>query len=248
MTPAQRAEFAQLLTDVLAYYRQDASRFTLELWWNACQRFELEQVRRALTAHATDPEHGQFAPKVADLVRQLAGTPEQRAALAWGQVLEAMQAVGAYQDVVFDDPATHAAVEDLGGWPKLCRTPMAELGFVQHRFGQAHRAYTARGTFDYPRRLMGDRSPDHEYLRAGLAPPAPLLVGQPERAQAVFAGGTHAGKARITAGHALLPALTDGASNHNPAHAARQAMAAKAATTHNTIHRNHLTPKELTPP
>ena len=200
MTPQDRAEFAQLVTNVLAYYRQDASRFTLDLWWQACQPYTLAQLGQALTAHATDPDHGQFAPKVADLVRQLSGTHTERAALAWGKALEAMQAVGAYQDVVFDDPAIHAAVEDLGGWPNLCRTPMAELGHVQHRFCQAHRAYTARGAgqFAYPRRLMGDRSPDGEWARRGLSPPPPLLVGDAQRAQAVLAGGTPAGKTQIT--------------------------------------------------
>ena len=31
-------------------------------------------VGKALTAHATDPDHGQFAPKPADIVRKIQGT------------------------------------------------------------------------------------------------------------------------------------------------------------------------------
>lgn len=197
MQPNDRAPFAQMVTDVLAYYRQDSTKFTLDVWWAACQPFALEQVSKALTAHATDPERGQFAPKVADVVRILAGTSTDRAQLAWGKAYEAISAVGQYQDVVFDDPAIHAVVEDLGGWPKFCRAAeQRELSYLQHRFTESYRAYVGRGTFDYPRRLAGDRSPDSEYERAGLALPRPAVVGDRDVARAVYQGGG-AGKARI---------------------------------------------------
>lgn len=189
MQPTDRKEFGRLLTDVLAYYGKDTSKFTMDVWWQACQSFDLEQVAKALTAHATDAERGQFAPKVADIVRILAGTTTDRAALAWGKVHEAMSAVGAYQDVIFDDPAIHAAVEDCGGWPKICRTDVAELSYMQHRFCQSHKAYTSRGEFDYPRRLPGDRSPDSDYERNGIPLPAPALVGNTSVARAVYERG-----------------------------------------------------------
>lgn len=197
MQPREQSAFAALITDVLAYYRQNASAFTLDVWWQACQSFDMEQVRKAVTAHATDPERGQFAPKVADVVRILSGTVTDRAALAWGKVHEAMSRVGAYTDVVFDDPAIHAAVDDCGGWPKMCRTELTELSYLQHRFCTAHKAYTGRGDFGYPRRLAGDRSPDSEFERKGLPLPKPAIVGDPERARLVYQGGG-AGKAALT--------------------------------------------------
>ena len=198
MQHTDRPEFAQLLTDALAYYRQDASRFTLDLWWQACQGYTLDQVSKALSGHAMDPEHGQFAPKVADIVRILSGTHTDRAALAWGKALEAMGSVGAYTDVVFDDPAIHAVIEDLGGWPKVCRTELKDLGYLQHRFCEGHRAYIGRGQFESPRRLMGDRSPDHESAKKGLPAPRPTLIGDPARAAQVHQLGNAAGKVLIT--------------------------------------------------
>lgn len=198
MEQADRADFAQLVTDVHAFYRQDCSRFVLDVWWAACQPFDMEQVRVAFTAHAKDPEAGKFCPKPADVVKALAGTSTDRAALAWGKAYEAMSAVGAYQDVVFDDPAIHAVIEDLGGWPKVCRSELKELGYLQHRFCEAHRAYTGRGTFAYPRRLMGDRSPDSDFTKKGLPAPLPALIGDPERALQVFERGSSAGKTAIT--------------------------------------------------
>lgn len=197
MQQSEKAEFGQLIRDVMAFYRQDVSQFALSVWWQACQRFDLEQVRKALTGHAMDAERGQFAPKPADLMRQLEGTATDRSMIAWGKVLEAMQRVGAYTDVVFDDPAIHAVIEDLGGWPKVCRGETKDLGYMQHRFCEAHRAYSSRGQFDYPRRLMGDRSPDEMFFRKGLKPPRPALIGNSERARLVFEGGQAGGKTRI---------------------------------------------------
>lgn len=194
----ERGAFAELLTDVMAYYGKDASNFVLSIWWTACENFEMEQVQKALQRHATDPERGQFAPKVADIVRVLQGTSTDRAAIAWGKVHEAMGSVGAYSDVVFDDPAIHAVIEDLGGWPKVCRTDVDELSYLQHRFQESHRAYTGRGQFEYQRRLAGDRSPDFDYTSRNIPLPRPALVGDRERAIAVLKNGNQAGKTLIT--------------------------------------------------
>lgn len=205
MQQHEQGQFADLLTDVMAYYGKDVSRFLLDVWWDACKSFDMQQVSKALQRHACDPERGQFAPKVADVARVLSGTSTDRAAIAWGKVHEAMSAVGAYTDVVFDDPAIHAVVEDLGGWPKICRMELKELSYLQHRFQESHRAYTERGQYEYPRRLMGDRSPDHEYTRNGLPLPRPALVGNRDRAVAVLKNGSAAGKTNITmlAQHAM---------------------------------------------
>lgn len=197
MKPSEKTAFSGLITDVLAYYGKDASSFTLSLWWQACEGFDMEQVSKALSAHAMDAERGVYAPKVADVVRVLAGTTTDRAALAWGKVLGAMSAVGAYSDVVFDDPAIHAAIEDLGGWVKVCRGETAELSYLQHRFCQSHKAYVGRGVFEYQRRLSGDRSPDADYLKKGLPVPKPAVVGDKAQARIVYAGGSVDAKTRI---------------------------------------------------
>lgn len=197
MQPSERKNFAGLLADAMGYYGKDVSNFTLDVWWTACQGYTLEQVSKALQRHAMDPERGQFAPKVADVVRVLAGTHTDRAQLAWGKVLGAMQTVGAYTDVVFDDPAIHACIEDLGGWVKVCRSSMDDLSYLQHRFCESHKAYVGRSQFDYPRLLVGDRSPDGDYAKRGLKPPKPAIVGNADIARQVYMGGQVGGKTAI---------------------------------------------------
>lgn len=205
MRVADKPAFAALLTDAMAFYRQDVSAFALSVWWAACESFDLDQVRKALTAHAMDAERGQFAPKPADLVRQLAGTSTDRSLMAWSKVHQAMQRVGAYNSVVFDDPAIHAAIDDAGGWPAVCCSLVDALPFVQRRFCDAHRAYSLRPGAPYPPRLLGI----HEQANRleGRDVQLPVLIGDPSRCLAVEAGGASAGRLQIT--HqigALLPA------------------------------------------
>lgn len=201
--------FAQLLAgEVEIRNGKPLSEAAVLLWWKRLHTFELEQVNKAFDAHGRDAERGRFMPQPADIIRHIEGTTTDRAALAWGKVHEAMGAVGAYQDVLFDDPAIHAAVEDCGGWPAMCRTSVDELSYLQHRFCQAHRAYTGRGEFEYPRQLRGDRSSDAEYEKKGLPPPKPVLVGDPAACLRVLEGGRTGGKTAIAFNAAdLLPKL-----------------------------------------
>ncbi len=209
MKPTDKPAFAQLLADALAFYRQDVSTFALSVWWQACEAFDLEQVAKALTAHALDPDRGQFAPKPADLVRVLRGTSVDRSLIAWGKVLDAMQRVGAYRSVVFDDGAIHAAISDMGGWPALCRTTTDELPFTQKRFCDLHRAYAARPDAAYPPQLLGEHAMVNRL--AGHAAEGPALVGDPERARQVEHGGVAGGRTVIQLSDALPAALRIGA-------------------------------------
>jgi hypothetical protein len=205
MQSSDKAAFKELLTAALSFYRQDVTPFSLDVWWCACERFELEQVRKALTAHAMDTERGQFAPKPADVIRVLQGTHTDRALMAWGKVYEAMSAVGAYQSVVFDDPAIHSAIEDMGGWPEMCRGKIEALSFTQRRFCETYRAYALRPGHAYPPRLVGVFEAENRLKGYAVRPPA--LVGDPERCAAVQSGGSDTTRVQITHAASVIPQL-----------------------------------------
>jgi hypothetical protein len=180
-------EFQALLTQAMAFHRQDVSPFALSVWWEACKGFSLEQVRKAVTAHAMDPERGQFVPKPADMVRLLQGTNTDRSLVAWGKVLQAIQRVGAYTSVTFDDPAINLAIVDMGGWVKVCRSDMDELPHVERRFCAAHKAYAARSDTPFPPKLVGEH--EQQNLIAGRRVAPPVLIGDQKRCQLVLAQG-----------------------------------------------------------
>lgn len=198
MKASDRKDFADLMTDALAFYRQDATRFVLDVWWAACEGYELEQLRKALTAHAMDPERGQFPPKPADIVRVLQGTRTDRALVAWGKVFEAMRLAGAYNSVAFDDQIIHAALADMGGWVKVARSTNDELPHVQRRFCDTYKAYASSSEpVSYQAVLMGASEADNA-LRGYRSSP-PLLIGNPDQAQRVMElGSRDAGKTRVS--------------------------------------------------
>ena len=204
MNASDKRAFKDLITQAMAFYRQDVSTFSLGVWWSACEAFSLEQVGKAFTAHA---ERGRFAPMPADIVKHLQGTQTDRSLMAWGKVLEGIQRVGAYQSVGFDDPAIHAAVEDLGGWTTICRSTMQELPHLQRRFTEAHRAYCGRQSFPFPAYLIGESEAANRTAGKRVAPP--VLIGNPERAAEVLRLGAAGPRHAITSGASAVLALAD---------------------------------------
>lgn len=193
MKASERKDFAQLVSDVMAFYRRDVSTFALGVWWEACKPFDFEQVSKAFTAHTMDPEGCKFPPMPGDLVRVLHGTRTDRGLLAWAKVFDAMQRVGAYQSVAFDDPAIHLAIEDIGGWPTVCRTLIDELPFVQKRFTEAYRV-SAANPAPHPSRLIGESEVANQSARMTeqqrlMVEARTVLVGDPTRAREVIATG-----------------------------------------------------------
>lgn len=187
MQPGERPAFKSLLTDALAFYRRDVSTFALSVWWAACQPFDLEQVRKALTAHAMDPERGRFPPMPADIVLHLKGTHSDRALVAWGKVYEAIQRVGGYQSVVFDDGAIHAAIEDIGGWIAVCRSPEDELSHLQRRFCDSYRVRSRQADTKFAPVLIGAHELENRLAGKRTAPP--ILIGDPHQARLVMLDG-----------------------------------------------------------
>lgn len=204
MQESDKPEFAELLTDVHAFWRRDVSDFTLDVWWAALEAYDLVDVRRAMTQHAKDPERGSFCPMPADVTRILGGTKVDRAVLAWSKVLQAIEQAGYAQDVVFDDPAIHAALQDLGPWPTICATDPKDLRHVLHRFSEAYKVYVGQPAITYPRIVRGDRSPDSEFEARGIPIPKPVLIGDKARALLVLEGRLNVG-AQIATGS--LPML-----------------------------------------
>jgi hypothetical protein len=186
MTPNDHRRFLALLTGVHSFYRQDLTDFAEGVWRRAMEPYAIEAIERAFDAHSQDPKAGSFMPKPADLIRLLDGSHEDRAAVAWSKVHQAMARVGAYATVAFDDPAIHSAVTDLGGWPAMCAGTIDELPFLQRRFAQAYSAHSRAGSA-HPPMLPGLH--DGANVAKGHAMQKPVLIGDPVKAQRVIATG-----------------------------------------------------------
>lgn len=85
MKARDKEAFLQTLTAISELYGKSLSSAGLQIWWSALENYSLAQVQQALSAHARDPDRGQFMPKPADVVRQIDGgrpSPDEIIAMA----------------------------------------------------------------------------------------------------------------------------------------------------------------------
>lgn len=189
MNASDKPEFFALMADVQAFYGKDFSAFAGRVWWEAMKAYDFRAVADALNRHCVNPDSGQFAPKPADVVKMLAGSTQDAALVAWSKVDRAVREVGTGRSVVFDDPAIHRVVTDMGGWTPLGQKTEDEWPFVRNEFVNRYRGYRMRSeTPEYLPVLIGQYQAQNQ--RLGFESEPPTLIGDVEAAKAVMLGGS----------------------------------------------------------
>lgn len=188
MTPDDFEGFSALMSITAEQYGKTMSNGLLKLYWQALEQYDFAAVRAALSAHIQNPDVGQFMPKIADIIRVIAGRTEDQALAAWTKVDRAVRTVGSYRDVVFDDPVIHFAIRDMGGWTSLCSKTEDEWPFVRNEFVTRYRGYLT--TQHRPESVPALSGSANTYNSAHgfqkfIQPPA--LVGNKAEAQKVLA-------------------------------------------------------------
>lgn len=204
MTHTDRAAFAEILGAVYTFYSKDISEAALGIWWTVMEPFDLAAVRKALGQHAVNPDNGQFLPKPADVVRMLGGSTLDSALVAWSKLDSAIQRIGTYATVVFDDPIIHRVVEEMGGWTTLGHCTAKDWPFRQNEFVNRYRGYKMRGeTPAYPPKLIGLSEGENAVKGLAHDPRAlrmaePVLIGDPKVAMLVLKNGSDVPRLGIT--------------------------------------------------
>lgn len=184
-------KFHDGMVGVMSFYGKDISGFALDVWWSALRNYDLPAVTQAFNRWLSNPDHGQFPPKPADVIKMLSGSTQDKAFAAWAKVDRAVRSVGAYASVAFDDPIIHRVIHDMGGWIGLGQKSEDEWPFVARNFENMYRGYAARGEVpDYPQVLLGIAEAYNG--SKGFKSDPPRLVGNRERAMMVIEGGRDA--------------------------------------------------------
>lgn len=186
-------EFAQVWSDAWSLYGKEVTPGILDLCFNALQRFELRDIRRALSAHVNNTEHGVYAPKPADVVKFLEGDTKTKSLTAWSKVEKAIRHIGPWQSIVLDDPTAQAVIAEMGGWIDLCKVTEKELPFKCNEFVKRYEGYAGRQQFptDFPKVLVGIAQAENEVN--GQPSEAPVMIGNPDRARLVYERGGESG-------------------------------------------------------
>lgn len=197
MQPHDAQPFRELIEGVYSFYGKDSSRFALDVWWQALKHFDLAAIRDALGRHSVNPDNGQWLPKPADVVKMMEGSTLDSAVGAWTKVDRAIQAVGTYATVAFDDPLIHRCLADMGGWTQLGTKQIDEWPFVAKEFQTRYRGYKSRREVGaYPPVLIGVF--DQQNSQHGHELQVPVFIGDPDRVRDVVRLGSGKPALQIT--------------------------------------------------
>lgn len=146
----QKKQFLEVLTGLCEIYNHRLSTKALEFYVQVVESYPYESVMRALARHVKNARgSGQFFPKPADIIALIEGEPEERAEKAWVEFLKALERVGTWRSVRFDDPIINVVVSDLGGWIYLGEKTLKELEYLKGQFVKLYRYYLQTGEWKH---------------------------------------------------------------------------------------------------
>jgi hypothetical protein len=134
-----RLSFAKLISGLAVALGRELSEAAIEIYWNALARFSDEQINEAINAAA---QTCKFFPKPVELIELVEGNREERATAAWDSLLTAIQRHGNYASVMFEDPKIARCVQMMGGWGKVCQTPVEDTKWACIEFVKLYRSLT----------------------------------------------------------------------------------------------------------
>ncbi len=184
-----KKQFATMWTEACALYGRSVTTNGLSLVFSILEKYTIEQVSKAISLHAQDSVNGRFPILPTHVISHIEGQANERGGSAWQKLINAMERVGSYEDVVFDDPIIHAIVESEGGWQRLSGMTYDDLKYVQNRFMQQYPQYVSKsGQFDYPKILGGSINSDRS--AQGLEKHTPKMIGNQQKCLSVLENGS----------------------------------------------------------
>jgi len=137
MNNLNKKDFADLIAGIGEVYSKQVSKAMMTIYFDALKGFDIDQVKLGFNQHVIDPKHGSFFPKPADIIRQLQTKEiptEDKALLAWNQIIREMRRVGSYGSLKLDDRQAMAAIKAVKSWKDLCAMPESGLTWVKKEF------------------------------------------------------------------------------------------------------------------
>ena len=116
----------------------------LQVYFMSLSEYSYQQIEWAMGEHLKDPIDGKFFPKPANIIKHLKMndiSAEDKAELAWAQVMREIRVNGAYGSLKLDDGQALAAVKELGTWKELCATPSDKMTFKHREFIATYKTY-----------------------------------------------------------------------------------------------------------
>tara|TARA_R110001599_G_scaffold322559_1_gene533659 strand:+ start:80 stop:643 length:564 start_codon:yes stop_codon:yes gene_type:complete len=144
MIESDKAEFKILMVGVGELYNKEITKPLMRIYFSSLINYSLGEVEKGISAHTMDAKHGSFFPKPADIVRHLQSgdiSTENKAELAWAQVVREIRVTGSYGRLKLDDKQALASIKALGSWKQLCASTVDEMTWKKKEFISMYETY-----------------------------------------------------------------------------------------------------------
>ena len=157
-------------------FAEAVSEARAQAYFIAMSPYPLQAVEHAW---AESIRRCRFFPKPAELIEFIDGSDDDVAALAWTRVTRALEEIGTYETVDFQDSVLHRVILSMGGWSEMWR--IQDLTAREHGFRRAEfiRLYHAirRAPGNAPPVLWGQHECNNARLGCQGYTPC-VIVGQ----------------------------------------------------------------------
>jgi len=148
MDDSDKREFQEIVLATAELYstvkKIEVTPIMLKLFFSSLKDFDIKQVSYGFEQHLSDPVDGKFFPKPANIIKHLQTgdiSTEDKAMLAWSQVIREIRRIGSYGTLKLDDKQALAAVKALGSWSQLCNSTEQEMTWKKKEFLSVYETY-----------------------------------------------------------------------------------------------------------
>jgi len=158
MNDSDKKAFAELMVGNGEMYSKQVSKSLMQIYFDTLIDYSIDDLRVGFSKHSLDSKNGSFFPKPADIVRHLQTSEvntEDRAMLAWNQIIREMRRVGSYGSLKLDDKQALAAIKAVKSWKGLCAMPENSLTWAKKEFLANYAVYEHTPLEQLPSSLPG---------------------------------------------------------------------------------------------
>jgi hypothetical protein len=120
----------------------ELTKSRMELYYNALKDMSDDNFNKSIGMLLQKKTFNKF-PLPGEIYTQLQQGGDDQAVLAYQELRKAF-AIGRYESISFEDPTINDVVNALGGWVKVCDTPIPDQKWLEKDFIKLYKVYVNR--------------------------------------------------------------------------------------------------------
>lgn len=147
------AELMSILNEVYGDPTKPINEIKVEVYWKSLNDLSIQEFDEAVTVLLRTKTIKTF-PTPAEILAMVRSSIDEKAELAFNQLISTIQSYGYYDSVVFEDGTIGKCVEAMGGWLKVADWEVDDRRFNRMEFVKLYKIFAARGEWG-PIKMIG---------------------------------------------------------------------------------------------